>query len=68
MGQEEVLKVLAEKDLATAEEISELLAISVGSVRESLNQMLKFNEVEKIKTKVKNARPSFAWKIVIVRG
>jgi predicted transcriptional regulator len=70
MSQEEVLKILEKKELITAGEIADMLGISVMAVRGSLNKMLKFNEVEKIKLDVRNLKGGwrkYIWKPVDIK-
>lgn len=63
MSQEEVLEVLKEEKLATAEEIAKLIGISVIAVRYSLNKMLD-EDVERIIIHKKYSMKSYAWKII----
>ena len=62
MSQEEVLEVLKKEKLLTAEEIAEMLNISVMAVRNSLNRMLD-DDVERIIIHIKFSRMSYAWKL-----
>jgi predicted transcriptional regulator len=64
MGQEEVLEILKEKGLITADEIAKIIRISVVSVRKSLNKMLKFNEIERVKIRIKHSKESYAWRYI----
>jgi len=48
MGQQEVYNTLKKLDKASAEEIAEVLLISVDSVRKSLRRLLKYEDVKKI--------------------
>jgi len=63
MGQEEVLDALKKEKSATAEDIAELIGISVLAVRVSLNKMLKFHEVERKITRARHSSRCYIWKI-----
>jgi predicted ArsR family transcriptional regulator len=73
MGQADILKVLEKKHKASAEEIAEVLEISMDAVRKSLNRLLKAHDVERImltkeeveKIGVKFNNRHFLWMIKI---